>query len=165
MLSYCTNQQEGHHRRALELVWAIPIRQITSGLSRWLLFFTSTVPVTSRVLHRSILAFLRPLLFIIFINDLPGSVQSATALLLADDTKGIKHIISTTDSTLLLDDLNALADWSSRWVLSFITSKCPNHMLSGHTYIINNHDSDNTPSTLWPWCSALQWYTMGRQHL
>ena len=110
---------------------------------------SSSLPVTSGVPQGSILG---PLLFVIFINDLPHSVQSATALLFADDTKCIKHINSTSDSNLLQNDLNTLADWCSRWKLSFNSSKCkllrvfpPNRTLSSHTYIINNHDIDNTP--------------------
>ena len=71
---------------------------------------SSKLPVTSGVPQGSILG---PLLFIIFINDLPDSVQSATPLLFADDNKCIKAISSPHDSILLQDDLSALTNWSS----------------------------------------------------
>ena len=61
----------------------------------------------------------------------------------------IKTISSPTDSISLLDDLNALADWSLHWKLSYNTSKFkllrvlpPNHTLSTHNYSINNHNID-----------------------
>ena len=82
---------------------------------------SSQLPVSSGVPQGSILG---PLLFIIFINDLPDSVKSATPLLFADDTKCIKTISSPHDSSSLQDDLNALTNWSSHWKLAFSSSKC-----------------------------------------
>ena len=80
---------------------------------------SSQLPVSLGVPQGSILG---PLLFIIFINDLPDSVKSATPLgLFADDTKTIS---SPHDSSSLQDDLNALTNWSSHWKLAFSSSKC-----------------------------------------
>ena len=71
---------------------------------------SSMLPVTSGVPQGSILG---PLLFVIFINDLPNSIHSSRPLLFADDTKCIITICSPNDSVLLQNDLNLLADWSS----------------------------------------------------
>ena len=43
---------------------------------------------------------LEPLLFVIFINNLPHCFRSATPYLYADDTKCIKSIHNSTETTL-----------------------------------------------------------------
>ena len=70
---------------------------------------------------------LGPLLFLIYINDLPEEVKS-NALLFADDTKIYRLTKSVADSAALQQDLNSLVDWSRRWLLAFNASKC--HVLS-----------------------------------
>ena len=109
--------------------------------------FSSKLPVTSGVPQGSILG---PLMFIIFINDLPDSVQSATPLLFADDTKCIKTVSSLHDTCLLQDDLSALTSWSSFWELAFNSSKCkllrilpPNQTHHSANYSINNSIIDS----------------------
>ena len=81
-------------------------------------------PMTSGVPQGSILA---PLLFVIYINDLPSHLPSLQALLFADDTKCFWHIIHPSDSSLLQADLDQLFHWSSLNCLSFNASKC--HLL------------------------------------
>lgn len=74
-------------------------------------------PVVSGIPQGSILG---PLLFIIFINDLPECVNSLCKIF-ADDTK----IYSSSDNQKLLqDDLLALLDWSRKWQLKFNIDKC-----------------------------------------
>ena len=63
---------------------------------------------------------LGPLLFSIFINDLPNEVHSHIKIF-ADDTKLYN---STGNFNLLSDDLNALVSWSNRWLLPFNVDKC-----------------------------------------
>ena len=76
---------------------------------------------------------LGPLLFVIFINDLPESVES-NAFLFADDTKVFKIISDATDNIALQGDLDCLQEWSNRWLIGFNAAKCKHmHIGSGNT--------------------------------
>ena len=81
---------------------------------------SSLLPVTSGVPQGSILG---PMLFIIYINNLPDILQFTTCLLFADDTKLFLSISSITDSTLLQNDINHLLTWSLTSNLTFNLSK------------------------------------------
>ena len=70
---------------------------------------------------------LGPLLFVIYINDLPDVVQS-NILLFADDTKIFNKVTSIDDSRKLQKDIDALNCWSDKWLLKFNTDKC--HVLT-----------------------------------
>ena len=83
--------------------------------------------VTSGVPQGSVLG---PLLFIIYINDLPESVQSYTAIF-ADDTKLYRPIINAEDSNILQSDLDLLVEWCKVWLMNFNYSKCK-HLPFGH---------------------------------
>ena len=64
-----------------------------------------------------------PLLFIMFMNDLPDALLNSSALLFADDTKRFRHIMTFTDQQLLQSDLNNLSSWSIISNLLFNSSK------------------------------------------
>ena len=66
---------------------------------------------------------LGPLLFIIFINDMPDLVINFCKLF-ADDTKLIGIIRSLGDKDSLQEDLNRLVKWSHTWLMSFNEEKC-----------------------------------------
>ena len=66
---------------------------------------------------------LGPLLFLIFINDLPDNIVSETRLF-ADDTKIFRVIESLADADILQDDINKLYDWCKKWKMFFNISKC-----------------------------------------
>lgn len=76
--------------------------------------------VTSGVPQGSVLG---PMLFVIYINDLPDLLQSTTKLY-ADDAKVYCSINSPDDETKLQNDIKRLEEWSSKWLLRFHPEKC-----------------------------------------
>ena len=77
-------------------------------------------PVTSGVPQGSVLG---PLLFVIYINDLPEICRS-TCKLYADDTKLMSSVKTADDTSKLQQDLDELLEWSNRWKMSFNDEKC-----------------------------------------
>jgi hypothetical protein len=64
-----------------------------------------------------------PILFTIYINDLPDIVQNV-AKLFSDDTKLYATVINTNDERKLQGDIDRLMQWSKDWLLTFNKSKC-----------------------------------------
>ena len=79
-----------------------------------------SVPVTSGIPQGSVLG---PLMFLIFVNDLPCYVKSRVRLF-ADDTVIYLTIKSESDCRQLQDDLHSLEKWESDWFMEFNPSKC-----------------------------------------
>jgi hypothetical protein len=77
--------------------------------------------VTSGVPQGSILG---PLLFLLYINDMPSISATCTTALFADDAKCIKEMKSQNDAVILQNHLCKLHDWSIRWKLFFNPNKC-----------------------------------------
>ena len=78
------------------------------------------IDVTSGVPQGSVLG---PLLFVIYINDMP-EVVSHLVKLFADDSKLIATVRSNNDISILQGDLNALMEWSNTWRMLFNVDKC-----------------------------------------
>ena len=85
---------------------------------------STSKPVISGIPQGSVLG---PLLFVLYINDLPDSVQS-NILLFADDTKIFRQVSTAEDAEILQNDIDALNQWSEKWLLKFNIDKC--HVLS-----------------------------------
>ncbi len=96
---------------------------------------SSLLPVTSGVPQGSILG---PLLFLVFINDLPDSALSSIVQLFADDTKCSKQVICWDDVSNLQEDLDRLYNWSVKWSLLFNDSKCVSMSFSSSKPSINS---------------------------
>ena len=79
------------------------------------------IKVTSGVPEGALLA---PLLFSLFINDLPTVLESSQCVMYADDVKIYRPIFSRSDCELLQTDLSNLCKWSADWQLSLNPQKC-----------------------------------------
>ena len=67
---------------------------------------------------------LGPLLFLLYVNELPKIVNSSIKMF-ADDTKIWKKIQNNQeDIEALQRDLLTLESWSEQWLLRFNTEKC-----------------------------------------
>ena len=66
---------------------------------------------------------LGPLLFLLFINDLPESTES-DARLFADDCLLFRPIRNNRDTQILQNDLNSMEEWENRWQMAFHPEKC-----------------------------------------
>ena len=86
---------------------------VNGASSKW-------APVLSGVPQGTVLG---PILFLLFINDLPSSVSSSVKLF-ADDSVLYRHIESSADHDKLQQDLLQLEEWAAMWQMNFAPSKC-----------------------------------------
>ena len=77
-------------------------------------------PVLSSVPQGTVLG---PILFLLFINDLPSAVSSSVKLF-ADDSVLYRHTESSADHDKLQQDLFQLEEWAAMWQMNFAPSKC-----------------------------------------
>ena len=89
------------------------------------------VPVLSGVPQGLVLG---PVLFLIFINDLPDNIRSSVRLF-ADDCVLYRNIKNPIDCQILQDDLNSLSQWETDWKMKFNVAK-------GHSMRVTRHLPD-----------------------
>jgi ribonucleases P/MRP protein subunit RPP40 len=82
--------------------------------------FSETESVLSGVPQGSVLG---PLLFLLYINDLPESILSSLRLF-ADDGLLSKVITSASDAIVLQNDLKSCESWAEKWLLKYNVGKC-----------------------------------------
>lgn len=78
------------------------------------------INVTSGVPQGTVLG---PLLFLIFINDLPNSISSHIRIF-ADDCVLYREITSPNDRKLIQKDLDNISQWCNTWLMPLNKSKC-----------------------------------------
>ena len=89
-------------------------------LSSILFFLPAWRPVTSGVPQGSVLG---PLLFAIYVNDLP-LIVSSNLFMFADNLKLYRSITQPLDTMLLQHDVNTLFHWTQTWLLNLSIPKC-----------------------------------------
>ena len=90
-----------------------------------------------------------PLLFLLYINDLPSKVNFTSRLFAVDSLLYLK-ISSVSDAIALQKDLDRLQQWEHNWQMSFNPSKCEvvrmtkrrnpanaNYQIHGHDHMQN----------------------------
>ena len=95
--------------------------------------FSSWQEVTSGIPQGSVIG---PLLFVIFMNDLPEVIKSSELFLFADDIKLFHAIYTEEDCTSLQQDLILVEQWTNTSLLKF-QNKC-SHMRIGLSNIRND---------------------------
>ena len=81
---------------------------------------------------------LGPLLFLIYINDLPECVSSMCSLF-ADDCLVYRKIESERDIEILQNDLTNLELWARKWLMTFNTDKCEVIQISLKPLTLNSY--------------------------
>ena len=100
---------------------------INSNYSDWL-------PVRSGVPQGSVLG---PLLFLLYVDDLPSVVSYSTLKLFADDVALYREVTSPADCLLLQKDLDSIYYWTLKWQLRLNASKCLAFFISNKKKLIS----------------------------
>ena len=103
---------------------------ITDWIKQWLTDRRQRVVVDGEVSNwKSVLSgvtqgsVLGPILFLIYINDLDGSITS-NVLKFADDTKLFRKVNTDGDKKHLQNDVDRSVKWSEKWQILFNFGKC-----------------------------------------
>ena len=108
------------------------------------------VPVLSGVPQGWVLG---PVLFLIFINDLPDNIRSSVRLF-AFDCVLYRNIHSIQDCLTLQEDLTSLGQWEVDWQMKFNVAKCHSMRVTWHQhhkqilfdYSLHNQTLENVQS-------------------
>ena len=104
--------------------------------------YSDWLPVTSGVPQGSILG---PLLFLVYINDMPNYIVGDSKLaLFADDSKLYNVIKSDSDQNVLQNDINCVHKWSVDSNMIFNTNKCKVlHMSKRRSKVVKQYKIGN----------------------
>ena len=81
-----------------------------------------------------------PLLFLVYINDLPANINHCNIRLFADDTCLFLEVDNRHETAAKINaDLSAIDDWSKQWIVNFSPSKTKSLIIS------NKKDSTKNP--------------------
>ena len=84
---------------------------------------------------------LGPLLFVLYVNDLPQCVTQSIVYLFADDLKIFHSIFTPEDQAKLQDDIHRVCDWASNSLLQLHPEKCVTMSVgtnrTGNTYTLS----------------------------
>jgi hypothetical protein len=119
------------HRRLIQKLKAYGI---TGNLLNWIKAFLSNrkqrvclgdnssdwANVLSGVPQGSVLG---PILFVIYINDLPNICENQ-AKMYADDTKILADVTLSNGASTLQNDINNVVNWSKEWLIKLNSEKC-----------------------------------------
>ena len=124
-----------HHLgvRGILLDW---VRDFLSGRTQQVVLEgkrSQTAKVTSGVPQGTVLG---PLLFLVFINDMPDSVTSNIRLF-ADDALLYRSIKTNNDAEALQKDLDDLQSWEKLWQMYFNPDKCEVLRITNKRKIVN----------------------------
>lgn len=98
------------------------------------IFVTSGVPQGSH---------LGPVLFNLFLNDLPLVIRNSKLLMYADDVKLFRSLETVGDSHLLQDDLVRLADWCRCNNMLLNLRKCKQMSFNRNNFLLTSYLIDN----------------------
>ncbi len=107
---------------------------------------SDTVPVSPGVPQGTVLG---PLLFLLYVNDLPLSTLNSSTRLFADDSLLFRAVKTPNDCRLSQKDLDALQRWERTWQKHFRPDKCKllrftrAHNPIHHTYTLHSSDLES----------------------
>ena len=125
-LDFCKAFDKIPHQSLMKKIWAYGIRgKVYKWIEEFLKnrikrvvvngSFSSYKKVTSGIPQGSVLG---PILFVIFINDLPEVIQTAVRLY-ADDSKLLGRVKSVEHVNKLQSSLNNSVNWAKSWQMTY----------------------------------------------
>ena len=91
---------------------------------------------------------LGPLMFVIYINNLPSKATNSDLYLFADDAKTFKGIFCQEDCEKLQQDLDKIQNWTDNSLLRFHPDKCKQMRIGRRDIPCHQYNLGNPPSIL-----------------